>query len=310
MLQFSATGRNFDSGGSMLAAMCRLFAMTGGREPVTATFWLLEAADSLVQQSHNNPDGTGIGWFDEGGIPQLNKQPMAGFEDTKFAEAARTVTGKTILAHVRYASGTGLTAKNTHPFLQHGRLFAHNGVVQDLDVFKQGLGSDEDMNFGDTDSERLFSMITHEIAAADGDVRTGIIEGVKWVLANVHIYSINFVLTTEEDVWAFRYPEGNELHYLDRIPDAFTADEPLRHRTEKGRIAVHSNDLSERRVVVVASEPMDEDPRWTAVEVGELVHVDGDLNITVEQIVEAPAAHQLTLKDLAPSASESQMPLN
>jgi len=289
--------------------MCRLFAITGGWEPVTATFWLLEAKDSLVQQSHNNPDGTGIGWFDEGGIPQLNKQPIAGFEDTKFAEAARTVTGKTILAHVRYASAGELTARNTHPFLQHGRLFAHNGVVQDLDVFDEGLGPDSDMDLGDTDSERLFSMITHEIAKAHGDVRTGIIEGVKWVLDNIRLYSINFVLTTENDIWAFRYPEGNELHYLERHPNEHTNEEPLRHATEKGRIAVHSNDLSERPSVIVSSEPMDDDPRWTPVEVGELLHVDGDLNVTRELIVEGPAKFQLTLKDLAPEASASQMPI-
>src|ERR1700727_2861702 len=31
--------------------MCRLFGMSGGREPVSATFWLIEAPDSLAQQS-------------------------------------------------------------------------------------------------------------------------------------------------------------------------------------------------------------------------------------------------------------------
>ena len=47
--------------------MCRLFGMSAGSEPARATFWLLDAPDSLVQQSHREPDGTGIGWFDAGG---------------------------------------------------------------------------------------------------------------------------------------------------------------------------------------------------------------------------------------------------
>ena len=54
--------------------MCRLFGMTGGGEPVAASFWLLEAPDSLSVQSRREPDGTGLGVFDaDGGVrgPQV-----------------------------------------------------------------------------------------------------------------------------------------------------------------------------------------------------------------------------------------------
>lgn len=44
--------------------MCRLFGMSAGPEPVRATFWLLQAPDSLQQQSRREPDGAGIGTFD------------------------------------------------------------------------------------------------------------------------------------------------------------------------------------------------------------------------------------------------------
>jgi predicted glutamine amidotransferase len=50
--------------------MCRLFAMSGGREPVQATFWLLEAPDSLAQQSRREPDGTGVGYAAASQAPQ------------------------------------------------------------------------------------------------------------------------------------------------------------------------------------------------------------------------------------------------
>ena len=61
------------------ANMCRLFAMSGGREPVHATFWLLEAPDSLSQQSHREPDGTGLGYYDDDGHPVVSKQAVAAF---------------------------------------------------------------------------------------------------------------------------------------------------------------------------------------------------------------------------------------
>jgi glutamine amidotransferase len=39
--------------------MCRLFGLTAGTAWVNATFWLLDAPDSL--QSHRNADGAGLG---------------------------------------------------------------------------------------------------------------------------------------------------------------------------------------------------------------------------------------------------------
>src|ERR1700740_676714 len=98
--------------------MCRLFGMSGGRERVRATFWLLEAPDSLAQQSRRNPDGTGGGYYDERGHPRGDKQPLSAYQDTRFAQEARRLCSRTFVAHVRYASGTPVTRENTHPFEQ------------------------------------------------------------------------------------------------------------------------------------------------------------------------------------------------
>ena len=73
--------------------------MSGGRTPVTATFWLLEAPDSLSEQSRRNPDGTGLGWFADDGAPRVDKQPLAGYEDAPFA----TPRARGALADVRRA---------------------------------------------------------------------------------------------------------------------------------------------------------------------------------------------------------------
>src|SRR5690349_17328154 len=109
--------------------MCRLFGLHAGADPVTASFWLLDAPDSLRAQSHRNPDGAGIGVFDASGEPVLDKQPIAGYEDVEFAREARTAHSRTFVAHVRYASVGAHTVANTHPFTMDGRIFAHNGTL-------------------------------------------------------------------------------------------------------------------------------------------------------------------------------------
>ena len=281
--------------------MCRLFAMSGGRTPVAATFWLLEAPDSLSEQSRRNPDGTGLGWFAEDGAPRVDKQPLAGFQDAPFATAARAVSSRTFVAHVRYASTGAVTFENTHPFEQHGRLFAHNGALEDLDAIEARLTpATRALIAGDTDSERLFALITDAIDAAAGDVGAGIASAVRWLAQNVRLFAINFVLTTPDAVWAFRYPEANELHLLDRA----ARPEPLDHRTAARRIAVRAEDAGD--TVVIASEAMDDDPAWRAIASGELVHVDADCAITTRQIIDAPPARQLTLADLDAGGKASQ----
>jgi glutamine amidotransferase len=47
--------------------MCRLFGLHAGTHARTATFWLVDAPDSLSAQSRRNPDGTGLGVFDAKG---------------------------------------------------------------------------------------------------------------------------------------------------------------------------------------------------------------------------------------------------
>src|SRR5204862_42201 len=85
-----------------LPAMCRLFALAAA-EPVKAAFWLLEAPDSLAEQSRRNPDGYGLASFGPNG-PEVEKEPEAAYADADFAREARERESRVFLAHVRYAS--------------------------------------------------------------------------------------------------------------------------------------------------------------------------------------------------------------
>ena len=288
--------------------MCRLFGMTGGSESVRATFWLLQASDSLAEQGRREPDGSGIGFFDAQDRPVVSKQPIAAFEDRRFAEEAKDVQARTFVAHVRFASTGALTVENTHPFEQDGRLFAHNGVIEGLPALESELGPDGMANvLGDTDSERWFALITREIARADGDVAAGIAAATRWIAANLPLLSVNFVLIEADQLWALRYPDGHELHVLERIAGGGESGrEPLRHRSSTGHIHVGSDELAQRPAVVVATEPMDDDPGWGALGSGQLLHVDPSLRVTVTTIADGSPAHPLTVADLTGRAAGSQ----
>jgi glutamine amidotransferase len=287
--------------------MCRLFGMSGGRERIRATFWLLEAPDSLARQSRREPDGTGLGWFDDRDRPVVAKQPLAAYEVQAFAREAREVTSQTFIAHVRYASTGAVSPENTHPFEQRDRLFAHNGVIEDLDRLDQELGDARSLVQGETDSERYFALITRD-AEKDGDVGQAIVRAASWIAENLPVFALNIILITDSDLWALRYPDVHELYVLERAAGGPSGHRHLEHASARGSMRVRSGDLVARPCVVVASERMDEDAGWRPLESGELLHIDPDLNVTVTRPLTGPPAHQLTLADLGVKAAASQAP--
>lgn len=287
--------------------MCRLFGLHHGHR-VTATFWLLDAPDSLREQSRRNPQGAGIGSFDGAGRPVVDKQPIAAWADTEFAHQARTDRSRTFVAHVRYASAGGLSQKNTHPFVMDGRIFAHNGTLGDLprldaELARRGVS---DLVQGQTDSERLFALITAAARDNGGDVGAAITDAVRWVADTLPVFALNIVLATPDELWALRYPDTHDL-FLVR-PEVSHAGHPLHVRSR--RISVRSEHGPQTAApVVVASERMDSAPGWRLLEPGELVHARGrgdDLQVRTRIALSEPPRRQLTLADLSPEAAASQ----
>jgi len=281
--------------------MCRLFGLHAGRNVIAATFWLLDAPDNLAAQSRRNPDGTGLGVFGADGEPELRKQPMAAWKDRAFHCEAQEMTGTTFLAHVRYATTGVLDVANTHPFLQDGRLFAHNGVVEGLDQLDDRLRSLDASNLvrGQTDSERVFALITAATRRRGGDVTAGILDAIGWVADNLPVYAVNILVSTATEMWALRYPDSHELYVLDRRQPA-----DFEMRTQ--RIHARSRHLRESPSVLFATEPMGGDPAWRLLDPGELVHVDADLRITRRIGFADSPKHLLTPSDLSPTALAAQ----
>lgn len=288
--------------------MCRLFGLHAGTAPVRATFWLLSAPESLSRQSRLEPDGAGIGTFDLAGTPVVTKQPIAAWRDRQFAEAARDVESTTFLAHVRYASVGAHTPQNTHPFEQDGRIFAHNGAFHRLDLLDVRLAELGAANLvlGQTDSERMFALITAETRRSGGDVEAGIAAAVSWLAANLPVYSLNFILTTSTDLWALRYPETHGLYVLHRPPGGSGRQRHL--DAHSPRIHAHSHALASAASVVLASRPMDGEPGWEPLRPGELLHVDSGLRARSSFPFPPRPAHLLRLQDLDAATAASQHP--
>jgi predicted glutamine amidotransferase len=274
--------------------MCRLFGLSAAPHRVRASFWLLEAPDSVLAQSRRNPDGTGLGYFERDGHPVLDKEPLPAYEDAAFAREARHVSSTTFVSHIRYATTGHRTVENTHPFALDDRVFAHNGVIEGLGRLEQRLGDELRLVRGDTDSERYFALVTKEIRAC-GDVVAGIAAAVRWIAATLPLSSLNFVLATRDELWAFRYPDAHRLYVLEREAGGRHGGRALHHAS--ATLRVHIPHLALYPTAVVASEPLDDSPDWRLLRPGELVHVSPALAVSSDLVVDTPPAHPTHLRE-------------
>jgi len=307
--------------------VCRLLGLNAGRQPVAASFWLVDAPDSLEVQSHRNVDGSGIGFFDGSGAPVLDKQPEPAFADQEFLREAKQARSVTFVAHVRYATAGRRTLANTHPFTMDGRIMAHNGGLGELGTLEEQLGRYRDLVRGDTDSERYFALMTQQIDAHGGDVAAGIAAAARWIAARLPVSSLNTIVATAGELWALRYPEQHALHIIERPAGASSpavpargSDPPeppdgLREPVTPSRLpgppgsgdpalglharsttsSVHAPGLHVLPSVLVASEELDGEDGWRMLASGELVHVRPDLTIESAVVLPEPPARLVPL---------------
>jgi predicted glutamine amidotransferase len=277
--------------------MCRLFGLSAGTTRVRATFWLVDAPDSLEVQSHRNVDGSGIGFFAADGVPVVDKAPEPAFGDADFLRDAKTAESSEFVAHVRWATAGGRTLQNTHPFTMDGRVMAHNGGFGELARLDAQLGRYADLVLGDTDSERYFALITQQTDAHGGDVGAGIAAAASWIAANLPVSSLNTVVAAPGELWALRYPAQHALHVLERA--AGPGAEGLHVRSDMS--SFHAPELAEAASVVVASEELDGETGWRMLAGGELVHVGPDLSVHSEIVITQPPAHLVPLPAGSPN---------
>lgn len=265
--------------------MCRLFGLMAAA-PVGLEISMVDAPAQCRALGQLNPDGWGLGFFEDG-APRMLKQVLPAQGELTREQAQGRAEARLFLAHVRRSSRAPRALGHCHPFTHDGWLFAHNGALFPLleKWVRSRVGA---VNYeGHTDSEAIFRWILQNVEkAARPD--EGIRAAVEPLVADGQFSSLNFLLAGPGVLYAFRYAVRSagyySLYYLHRPPgsemEATSRDVFSRLRT--GGLARH-------RAVLVASEALTPEP-WRALGMGELLCVRESLETAIISVVPAGEA--------------------
>ena len=229
--------------------MCRLFGMSGGDHRVSGD--VLAARGARQPRAAEPPRAR----RDRARLVRRRRAPARSPSSRSRPTRTRSSRARRASSSRPCSSPTSATrpparldVANTHPFEQRGRLFAHNGVILELERLERELGDDLALVTGDTDSERLFALVTREIERHGGDVGAGIAAAARWVAAELPLYAINVILGTPDGLWALRYPDTHELWVLERGAGGPGGDRHLDAASAAGTVRVRSEPLSRQPV--------------------------------------------------------------
>ncbi|MER7519522.1 ergothioneine biosynthesis protein EgtC [Streptomyces sp. NPDC126499] len=227
--------------------MCRHLAYVGA--PVALGELLLRPPHSLERQAWQprtqssglvNADGFGVGWYAEGDpVPARYRGTGPLWGDLSFADLGRVVRSGALLGAVRGATVPGADGEAAAaPFAADRWLFSHNGAVPgwpgSLTALAATLPAAELLSLeARTDSALVWALVLHRLRAGDAPDRA-LADTVREVAEAAPGARLNLLLMDGATIAATAW--GNSLWYL----------------TGPGR-------------TVVASEPYDDDPRWTEV---------------------------------------------
>lgn len=268
------------------SSMCRLVGVVAS-EVTEFGLVLKEAPRSLARLSHEHRDGWGIaahGSFDsipppsersphEGGW-RVHKGTNPAGECDRFLGIASRSAGTVLIAHVRQKTVGPTNIANTHPFVQSGWVFAHNGTLVDHASLRAGISPERLAQVrGDTDSEILFAFLLTRLdeaglshAGGHSTAREQALRVLAVATEDLRARSagaFNFLLSDGASCFVHRF--GRTLFLLERTPN----EGPSPRESSPG-----SPPWTPRRhAVLVASERLT-DEGWREIPDGTLFRID------------------------------------
>lgn len=123
--------------------MCGLLAGSGDLKPEVIT------ALGCMNVSRGK-DSAGIGWQDGDRVTfeKVAAHPLAAFPITLKKAIRKAAASGVCIGHTRAATQGKVTARNAHPFMVDGILFAHNGIIQNDEKFGKFQVDSESLIFG------------------------------------------------------------------------------------------------------------------------------------------------------------------
>jgi len=272
--------------------MCRLLGIVAS-EPTEFGLVLTEAPRCLATLSREHPDGWGIAIHKAahaGGLPELDstrsldedpwqthKGTAPAGEDSRFHELAARSRGHLLIAHIRQKTVGPTRLENTHPFVNDGWVFAHNGTIQHQDELRARCSGRRLREItGDTDSELFFAYVLTRLdennlvrLEGDGsrDLATKLIHELTAELRSLRIGAFNFVLSDGQTTFAHRF--GRSLFVLERGPT-----DPVRElRPVDDGATIMTKWTARRHAVFIASERITDEP-WREIDDGTLLRIE------------------------------------
>ena len=252
---------------------------------------LLDSSYSLVRQSRHarmrfepvNGDGFGVGWYPEHGdpVPGTFVSIEPAWSNRNLRQLAAKILTRHFFAHVRDATpGMPVSQANCHPF-QHGEwLWMHNGFLGQFDKCRRGfLAALSDETFGlvrgNTDTEHTFALFLDEIGRAENGAP------VRGDTAHM-LTALN---NTIRRITEIRQAAGcdNEAHMNFAVTNGRTALY-TRYSSHADRPPPTLFHHCEGNTCIVASEPLSESAKWTAVDAGHVLVLEAGKALEVQSL--------------------------
>jgi predicted glutamine amidotransferase len=258
--------------------MCRLLGLVANKE-VDLEFSL----ERFKELSNKNPDGWGIGWY-ENDSPQIFKQDISAKDkESQLHILSKEVRSNIIMAHLRKGTEALPSEENSHPFQYKDWLFAHNGSVDRKHLLSLLRNEYKDKLKGKTDSEVYFYWILQNIEDCN-DTINGIKEAIDKIIITKYS-GLNFLLSNGKILYAFRYSGKSKTYYslfkLERKP---SSPGPLELLSKETKALIHSKSLNSENAFLVCSEKLTEE-NWMEIDFGNLLEIGADLKTRELSIV-------------------------
>lgn len=285
--------------------MCRLFGFRS-QVPSPVHRSLVREKNALVVQSHEHPDGWGIGWWTDGQkAPELVRGAGPAWEEEAFTRHAEMVSAAAVIAHIRKASVGPVRLENAHPFRWGRWLFAHNGTVTDFDRHRSQIEGAIAPDFhpvvvGETDTARCFGIFLSHLARLGDPSEAMPLDKVAQALAQTvtTIAAITDPGAEEPSATTFLVGDGSQMLAYRRGRTLFFSTN--KSRCPERESCAHHRPHCETPVdadepvnhLIVASERTSLEDEWREVPVDSVVGVDEEMRL-----------HRWTLGDLLPGRS-------
>lgn len=274
--------------------MCRFILYVG--TPITLASLITEPSHSLINQSVRaresdepmNGDGFGVGWY----VPELSNRPAVfrsitpAWNNQNLLDLARVTRTGVVLAHVRAATrGQPVTELNCHPFASGPYCFMHNGDIGGFSAVRRRLQAtlrDDPFNAirGSTDSEHLFALFLNHTAGGRAHGAAAMAYALERAIRDV--LSMQADAGVEEPSYLnVAVSDGKEA-----VVCRFTTDIP----EHAASLYLHSGRRyicvggacrmiqpeAGQGAVIVASEPLSDDPGWAVIQPNTMVLIRED----------------------------------